>query len=101
MQSARSTLHVEVELAGSGLWFVTGDHLGVCADNDPAVVARVAARLGVNCDDVITVTEGTHKTRRKSQDGASSPSPPHLYAWLPLVGVSTHPAAAHQCTATS
>jgi sulfite reductase alpha subunit-like flavoprotein len=72
-QSGRSTMHVEVDLQGSGLSYVTGDHLGVCAENHPAIVEAVAYKLGVHINDIITVTEGSSKAaRRKSADGTSA-----------------------------
>ena len=44
-ESERSTRHIELALP-SGVEYRTGDHLGVIAQNDEALVKRVASRFG-------------------------------------------------------
>jgi len=71
--SDRSTLHVEVDIAGSGMTYQTGDHLGVYAENAEQVVTSLAWRLQVNLDDVITVEEDpvSGAGRGRSIDGSA------------------------------
>lgn len=53
--SDRTVIHVELSLSDSGMRFAAGDAVGVLPANDPALVAAVLARLGVDGDDVFEV----------------------------------------------
>jgi len=44
----RSCMHVELDIAGSGIEYTTGDHVGIYAPNDASIVDRLCKRLGVN-----------------------------------------------------
>jgi NADPH-ferrihemoprotein reductase len=46
--SGRSTVHLELELAGSGVSYEAGDHLGVAPENAPDAVAAAAKALGLD-----------------------------------------------------
>lgn len=43
--STKSTYHVTLDIAGSGLSYKTGDSVGIYASNDPAFVARILTAL--------------------------------------------------------
>lgn len=45
--SPKETIHIEYDLTGSGLEYVTGDALGVIPTNDPELVDALIARLGL------------------------------------------------------
>eukprot|EP00656_Telonema_subtile_P005559 TRINITY_DN12521_c0_g1_i1.p1 TRINITY_DN12521_c0_g1~~TRINITY_DN12521_c0_g1_i1.p1 ORF type:complete len:622 (-),score=223.27 TRINITY_DN12521_c0_g1_i1:70-1935(-) len=54
--SDRSTLHLEIEPTGSGDYsFQPGDHIGVRCENNPHMVAAIAARLGLELKQVISL----------------------------------------------
>lgn len=53
--SDRTVIHVELDLADSGMRFAAGDAVGVLPCNDPALVAGLLARLGVDGDAVFDV----------------------------------------------
>ena len=46
--SSKETRHIEISLTGSGLTFEPGDALGVAPRNDPALVAKILASLGLD-----------------------------------------------------
>jgi cytochrome P450/NADPH-cytochrome P450 reductase len=59
--SERSTRHLEIELpAGTG--YGVGDHLGVVAENPPAVVARAVARFGFAGDTYVRLRSLSPRT---------------------------------------
>lgn len=49
--SDRSCRHIEIETGGA-LTYEPGDHVGVYAENDATVVEALAARLGVDLEQV-------------------------------------------------
>ncbi|MDG4663156.1 sulfite reductase flavoprotein subunit alpha [Mycobacterium sp. 236(2023)] len=51
--SDKSVRHYEIDLADSGITYTAGDSLGVHPVNDPALVAAVLSRLGVDADYVV------------------------------------------------
>lgn len=54
--SDRSTLHLEVEPTGNGDYsFQPGDHVGVRAENNPKMVAAIAARLNLDLKQVVSL----------------------------------------------
>jgi len=60
--SDRTVIHVELDLADSGMRFAAGDAVGVLPRNDPALVAGLLARLGVDGDAVFDVqAAGEHE----------------------------------------
>jgi cytochrome P450/NADPH-cytochrome P450 reductase len=71
----RSVRHIEIALP-AGTTYGAGDHLGVLARNDAAVVNRVLARFGLDAGQYVTIT-------------ASGGSPTHLPVGepYPLLGV--------------
>lgn len=56
--STKETRHVELSLEGSGLTFEPGDSLGIIAENDPAVVERLASELGFNAEQSVALKSG-------------------------------------------
>ena len=60
----RSCMHVELDISGSRLNYVAGDHLALFASNDPQLVERFGELLGVDLDDVFSLnnTDGMHPT---------------------------------------
>ncbi|KAL6777167.1 NCR2 [Auxenochlorella protothecoides x Auxenochlorella symbiontica] len=53
--STRSCVHVELDLAGSGIMYAPGDHVAVFPRNDDAVVAEAARLLGAEPDSCFTL----------------------------------------------
>lgn len=52
-----STLHVEFDIRGSGLKYVTAANLYVYPENDPMLVEEMAERLGVGLDQIFVIEE--------------------------------------------
>ena len=50
-----STRHVEIDLSGTGLTYVTADNLAVMPENDPTMVAELAKALGYTLDQAFYV----------------------------------------------
>lgn len=53
--STRSCVHVELDLAGSGIAYAPGDHVAIFPRNDDAVVAEAARLLGAEPDSCFTL----------------------------------------------
>jgi len=49
-------MHVEMDISGSKLNYVTGDHVAVFPVNNPALVAKIGELLGTDLDTVVTLT---------------------------------------------
>lgn len=64
--SDRTVIHVELELSDSGMRFGAGDAVGVLPANDPALVAGLLARLGVDGDAVFEVQPASGRSGRGS-----------------------------------
>ncbi len=62
--SAKDTRHFEISLAGSGLTYEVGDALGVCATNDPALVADLFSALGCDGEEAVTDPDGVETSLR-------------------------------------
>jgi NADPH-ferrihemoprotein reductase len=60
--SSGSTLHVELDLTGSGLSYRTADNLAIYADNSPADVEAMCKCQGYNKDCVFDVVALDGKT---------------------------------------
>jgi sulfite reductase (NADPH) flavoprotein alpha-component len=50
-RSSSQTLHVALDLEGSGLAYEPGDSLGIIPENDPALVGELLAATGLDGDD--------------------------------------------------
>ena len=53
-RSSRETLHVELDLADSGIVYEPGDSLAVLPENDPRVVEQILRAVGLDSDDALT-----------------------------------------------
>ncbi|EGD80198.1 cytochrome P450 reductase [Salpingoeca rosetta] len=49
----RSCLHIELDIAGSSLKYTAGDHVAVYPKNNPSLVEALAARLGIELDELL------------------------------------------------
>ncbi|CAI7993043.1 NADPH--cytochrome P450 reductase [Geodia barretti] len=62
----RSCMHVELDIAGSRLNYVAGDHLALFPSNDPRLVDRVGELLGVDLDTVFSLTSTDEAATKKT-----------------------------------
>jgi sulfite reductase (NADPH) flavoprotein alpha-component len=77
--SLKETWHVEFDISGCGLDYVTGDSLGIFPVNDPDLVDAVIAALGATPDFPI----GGRTLRETLSDGVSlSPAPDMLFQFI-------------------
>lgn len=60
--SGKETLHFEVSLAGSGLFYEAGDSLGIFPSNDPAEVDEVLAATGLSGKTTVEAPAGGSAT---------------------------------------
>ena len=58
----RSCMHIELDITGSKLSYVTGDHVAIFPTNNTAAVERIGELLGADLDTVFSLTnvDGTH-----------------------------------------
>jgi len=56
-KSAKDIAHIEIDLQGSDLHYTAGDALGVWFKNDPALVAQLIAKLGLDTETQVMVAE--------------------------------------------
>eukprot|EP00164_Ancoracysta_twista_P001481 GFYU01001933.1.p1 GENE.GFYU01001933.1~~GFYU01001933.1.p1 ORF type:complete len:645 (-),score=228.47 GFYU01001933.1:109-2043(-) len=79
-KSDRSCVHVEIDISGSNIKYETGDHLGVWAENDPAIAAKLAKMLGYKMSTVFTLgKKGLVETVKSRKDvGAHPHMPPKI-----------------------
>eukprot|EP00898_Chlorokybus_atmophyticus_P005609 jgi/Chlat1/6049/Chrsp4S00491 len=68
--SERSCVHAEFDIRDSGLKYEHGDHIGVFAENAPALVEEAARLLGLDLDLVFSVVP-----REDQTEGFSPPFP--------------------------
>ena len=52
----RSCMHVEMDIEGSRMNYVAGDHLAIFPVNEPHLVSRIGELLKVDLDTVFTLT---------------------------------------------
>ena len=52
----RSCMHIEMDITGSKLSYVAGDHVAIFPSNDPQLVNRIGELLEVDLDTVFTLT---------------------------------------------
>ena len=52
----RSCMHVELDISGSRLNYVAGDHLALFAPNDPQLVERIGELFGTDLETVFSLT---------------------------------------------
>ena len=57
-RSGKETVHVELDIAGSGIAYEPGDAIGVIAQNDPALVGQVLGAVGLAGDDALQAALG-------------------------------------------
>ena len=62
--SAKDVRHVVIDLSPSGLTYEPGDSIGICAPNDPELVAACLAALGAAGDELLPCPDGTMRTAR-------------------------------------
>ena len=55
-------MHVEMDITGSKLRYVTGDHMAIYPVNDPRLVERIGELLETDLDTIITLTNVDGKT---------------------------------------
>ena len=65
----RRVVHVQLDLAGSGIEYGPGDSLGVLPENDPLLVDQVLERLGIDGNKWFTVSH-------KNMDGSTPETRP-------------------------
>ncbi|KAK3235021.1 multidrug-resistance type transporter aminotriazole resistance, variant 2 [Cymbomonas tetramitiformis] len=73
--SERSCLHVEVDLDGSQLSYETGDHLGIFPENDADLVKKMAARLEVDGEMMISVHDPAKSSKGGALKAVGEPNP--------------------------
>uniref|UniRef100_A0A1X7VJ30 NADPH--hemoprotein reductase n=1 Tax=Amphimedon queenslandica TaxID=400682 RepID=A0A1X7VJ30_AMPQE len=52
----RSCMHIELDITGSKLSYVAGDHVAIFPMNDPQQVERIGELLGIDLDSVFSLT---------------------------------------------
>lgn len=52
----RSCMHVEMDISGSKLSYVAGDHVAIFPINNPQMVERIGKLLQTDLDTIITLT---------------------------------------------
>ena len=49
-------MHIEMDISGSRLNYMAGDHVAIFPTNDPALVERIGSLLNTDLDTVFTLT---------------------------------------------
>ena len=52
----RSCMHIELDITGSNLTYIAGDHVAILPENNPELVCRIGELLGVDLDTVFSLT---------------------------------------------
>jgi sulfite reductase (NADPH) flavoprotein alpha-component len=86
--STKETRHVELSLEGSGLTYEPGDALGVVPQNDPALVASLLEKTGLDGDAEVTTKQGPAPLREAltSTFEITAATPRFLEQWAELSG---------------
>ncbi|CAH1778037.1 unnamed protein product [Owenia fusiformis] len=61
----RSCMHIEFDITGSRLRYEAGDHVAVFPINDPEIVENIGKQLGVDLDQVMTLTNVDEEASKK------------------------------------
>ncbi len=64
--SSKDTRHVEIDLTGSSLEYVTGDALGIYPTNCPDYVDQCLALCGIDSDTIVKTPANTQKSIREA-----------------------------------
>uniref|UniRef100_A0A7M5USV6 Uncharacterized protein n=2 Tax=Clytia hemisphaerica TaxID=252671 RepID=A0A7M5USV6_9CNID len=51
----RSCMHIEIDIADSGIKYSAGDHVGIYPTNDPELVEKIGKLLNIDLDEVISL----------------------------------------------
>lgn len=61
-EAGRSCRHLELDIAGKGVSYETGDHVAILAANDENTVTLLAHRVGADLDDYLVVEDENGST---------------------------------------
>ncbi len=88
--SSKETRHIEISLEGSGLSFEPGDALGVAPRNDPALVEKILAGLGLDGAKPLTLKESETPLAQALEENfeITAATPRFLEHWAELSGAS-------------
>lgn len=81
--AGRSCRHIEIDIKGSGLRYFAGDHVAIYPTNNDNLVERLAKRLGLDLDQVVSMKATDGVFRRATADRL--PLPHHLLPAVPTL----------------
>ncbi len=86
--SSKETRHIEISLEGSGLAYEPGDALGVAPKNDPALVEKILASLGLDGAQRVALkgAETTLVEALEARFEITTATPRFLEHWAELTG---------------